>query len=139
MRKIVSIIAIGLTMVSGDAFASIEVAQLTKTSSFVTAGGEGSTFKRTPQKALAIGDMVILITTVTWQPIDKSAGSHKVVWRWYSKGSLISEIKQRHTFKPTPYELWARMPASALGAGNHKVEILIDEKPFDTQEFSVSE
>jgi len=139
MRRHFSVIVAVLALLSLSASAAIDVDKLNKVSSFVTAGGEGANFKRVPQKTFAVGDRLIFLTIVTWEPIDKSAGRHKLTWRWYSKGTLISEIKQTHTFKPTPFELWATMLAAALGTGEHKVEVLIDGKLFDTQEFSISE
>lgn len=118
--------------------AALPVEKLKKVSSFVTAGGEGAAFKRTPQKEFAIGDTVIFLTTVSWEPIDKSAGTHKLIWRWYANGTLVSEIKKSAAFKPTPFELWARIYGSALGAGAHRAEVLIDGKVFDSQEFTIS-
>src|SRR4029077_9571697 len=67
---------------------------LQKASSFVTTGGEDFRFKRIPQKTFTIADRLYFVTMVTWQPIDKGAGRHRLVWRWYSKGTLISEFKR---------------------------------------------
>jgi hypothetical protein len=133
------VVAALLVSVSAQSIAAVGVDKLQKASSFVTTGGDDFRFKRTPQKVFTLSDRLFLLTLVTWEPIDKGAGRHKVSWKWYSKSTLVSEIKQKHNFKPTPFEFWATIPASALGAGEHKVELLIDDKLFDTQTFTIGE
>jgi hypothetical protein len=133
------IVAALLASVSSSGVAAVTVDKLNKTSSFVTTGGDDLRFKRTPQKSFTLSDRLFLLTMVTWEPIDKGAGRHKVSWKWYSKDRLVSEINQKHNFKPTPFEFWATIPASALGVGEHKVELLIDDKLFDTQAFTVTQ
>lgn len=119
--------------------AALDASKINKASSFVTSGGEDRSFKRVPQKEFWIGDRIYFLTMVTWEPVGSSAGRHKVMWRWYSKDKLISEIEQKFLFKPTPFEMQATIPASALGLGEHKVDLLIDGKPYDTQSFLVQE
>jgi hypothetical protein len=133
------LVAVFLSSISSSGIAAVSVDKLNKASSFVTTGGEDFRFKRTPQKTFSIADRLFLLTMVTWEPVDKGAGRHKVAWKWYSKDRLVSEITQKHNFKPTPFEFWATIPASALGVGEHKVELLIDDKLFDAQAFTVTE
>ena len=108
-----------------------------KTSSLVTSGGEDLKFKRIPESHIKLDSRVFYVTTIGWEPVTSDAGRHKVMWRWYANGTLISEIKQKYTFYPTPFEFFAHIPATALGVGHHKVELLIDLKSFDSQEFEV--
>lgn len=131
------VVAFLLLFASSSVAAKIDVSKLNKVTSFVTSGGDASTFKRDPQKIFGIGDTIFIVTTVTWEPLGSSAGRHKAKWRWFANGSLISEIELKPNFKPTPYELWAKMPASALGSGSHRVELLIDDQLYDTQVFVV--
>ena len=108
-----------------------------KVSSLVTTGGDDHRFKRIPESQIRMESRVFYVTTIAWEPVTAKAGRHKVMWRWFANGTLVSEIKQTHTFYPTPFEFYTHIPATALGVGKHRVELLIDKKSFDSLEFEV--
>jgi|SRR6185312_2907666 len=140
MRYVLSVVLIFMFSIlsAAPAVADSSTPAITKVSSFLTSGGSGATFKRTPQKEFGIGDTVFYITTVAWEPIDSSAGRHKLIWRWYSHGTVVSETKLTARFKPTPFELWGKLPASSLGTGDHRVELVMDGQIYDSQNFKIS-
>jgi hypothetical protein len=113
--------------------------KIRKVSSLITTGGDDLRFKRIPESLVKMESRVFYLTTIAWKPVTAKAGRHKVTWRWYANGTLVSEIKQTHTFYPTPFELFAHIPATALGVGRHKAELLIDKKSFDSLEFEVTQ
>jgi len=137
MRRIVASACLALVVALGGMAAAKESPQIRKLSSLVTTGGEDLHFKRVPESRIKMESRVFYVTTIAWEPVTAKAGKHKVMWRWYSNGTLISEIKQTHTFYQTPFEFYTHIPGTALGVGHHKVELLIDQKSFDVQEFEV--
>jgi hypothetical protein len=137
MRKLaILLIAVMVAAVSTQAHASGKT-PLEKVSALLTTGGDDARPKREAMSVFAVADVVTYIVTVRWQPIDKGAGWRHVAWRWYIDGQLVSEVKQRHHFRPTPFEMWARLPGTSLGAGRARVELLIDGQLFDAQDFEI--
>lgn len=113
--------------------------KIRKVASLITTGGEDLRFKRIPESQIKLEARVFYVTTIAWEPVTAKAGRHKVMWRWYANGAMVSEIKQTHTFYATPFEFFAHIPATALGVGKHKVELLIDKESFDSLEFEVTQ
>lgn len=81
LRKYVLAAAMLLVAVTVNA-ATYKASDLKKISSFVTAGGDQTSFKRQPQKQFTYGDRILHLTMIRWEPIDKSAGRQKLKWRW---------------------------------------------------------
>lgn len=134
-RTALSLLAL-LFVFSGVATAK-DAPQFRKISSLVTTGGDDLRFKRIAESQIKLESRIFFVTTIAWEPLGSKAGRHKVMWRWYANGTPISEIKQTHTFYPTPFEFYTHIPATVLGIGHHKVELFIDGKSFDSQEFEV--
>jgi hypothetical protein len=137
MRRNLLLSALMLLMAMPCAVMAKETPKFRKVSSLVTTGGDDLRFKRIPESQIKLESRVFYVTTIAWEPVTAKAGRHKVMWRWYANGTLVSEIKQAHTFYPTPFEFFTHIPATALGVGRHKVELLIDKKSFDAVEFEV--
>lgn len=111
--------------------------QLEKVSALVTTGADSLSFKRQAMSSFSEADRIFHFLTVRWEPIDKGAGRHEIIWRWYIDGKLISEIKQKHNFHTTPFELQATQLGTAMGAGHGRIDVLIDGQLFDSKEFNV--
>lgn len=137
MRRRLFLSALVFLMALPCAASAKDTPTFRKVSSLVTTGGDDLRFKRVPESQIKLDSRVFYVTTIAWEPVTAKAGRHKVMWRWYANGTLVSEIKQTHTFYPTPFEFFAHIPATALGIGKHKVELLIDKKIFDALEFEV--
>jgi hypothetical protein len=138
LKILIASLALAFATTAGAA--KLEVSQLKKVSSFVTAGDEAATsFKRVPQKAFTIADRLYFLTMITWEPVGSKAGRHKLTYLWYANGVLVSKVETKVNFYATPFETWGTIPASALGVGEHKVELLIDDWAYDTQTFTVTD
>lgn len=118
---------------------TIPIEKISYHNTVISTGGDGNRPKRINQDTFSVEDEIILLTTVRWEEVEKRAGLHQAVWKWYSNGALISVVKRSLDFYATPYELWSSMIATSLGPGNHRVELYIDDKLFDKQTFKVTE
>ena len=90
-----------------------------------------------PESSFQEKDVVYFYTVMTWDNIQKSAGIHTVLWKWYSGDRLIASYGRAMAFTGAPYHVYGYMPGMDLGPGHHKAEIYIDDKPFDSVEFDV--
>ncbi len=106
--------------------------------SFVTNREALAYGKRTPMTTFTQEDTIRVFVDLQWDDPTKEAGYHNVKWNWYSGDQLISTGGRGFEFKHTPYELWGEKPASALGLGHFKVDVLIDNHLMATQEFTIA-
>jgi len=111
--------------------------KIEKVSALVTTGADTLTFKRQAMSSFSEADRIYHFMTVRWEPIDKGAGRHEVIWRWSVDGKVLSEIKQKPNFHTTPFELQATLLGTAMGAGRGRIDVLIDGQLFDSREFDV--
>jgi hypothetical protein len=137
MRRYLLLSALALLVTIPCEVTAKDTPKFRKVASLVTTGGEDLRFKRIPESQIRLESRVFYVTTIAWEPVTAKAGRHKVMWRWYANGTLVSEIKQTHSFYATPFEFFTHIPATALGVGKHKVELLIDKKSFDALEVEV--
>jgi len=107
--------------------------------SFVTNHETLISGKRTPMNTFTLDDTIRVFVDLQWDDPTKDAGYRDVKWNWYSGDKLISTGGRQFHFKHTPYELWGAKPASALGTGNFKVDVLVDNRVVTTQEFTIAE
>jgi hypothetical protein len=106
----------------------------------VTVGGVGSRFEETPMTSISQKDRYYVITHVGWDPPTADGGYHSVQWQWYSGGKLVVQRKRREDmyFKKTPYRLWYSFPAADFPVGHYRVDLLIDKKVVESQEFDIT-
>ena len=82
-------------------------------------------------------DQVVIVTQVTWPESGEVGGSHAVRWNWYDGNTLIAERAKTLDFGRTPYRFSRSLPASDLGIGHYRVEVLVDGVKVDEQLFDV--
>jgi hypothetical protein len=105
-------------------------------SGMVTTGGEFK-FEEVPVSDVHLKETAIVLTHLSWSPATEEAGRHKVQWLWYSGVQLVHMGKKDVNFRKTPYRLHSFVPAAGLGLGHYRVDVLIDGKLIDTQEFNI--
>jgi hypothetical protein len=89
-------------------------------------------------KRVPLRDHVVVVTRVSWLE-DGSRGPHAVRWNWYEGDTLIAERAKTLDFARSPYRFSHSLPASDLGLGHYRVEVLVDGKKVDEQTFFVVE
>lgn len=106
----------------------------------VTSGGTGAKWEEIPVKAVSQKDTIYVMTHVRWEPTDKDLGIHTLEWDGYSADGkqVIKHTDDRMRFKASPYRFWYYIAASDLEVGHYKVNVLIDGRLVDTQEFDVT-
>jgi hypothetical protein len=131
------IISLTLLLALSGCAKSVSINEMKVVASFLTTGVEGPNPKRIPQTNFSTSDVLYYLTAIKWEPVGSNGGYHNVSWKWYANGSMVSEFKQSIFFKLTPYEIYSWYKAYMLGKGHQKVELYIDGKLFDTQEFEI--
>jgi hypothetical protein len=81
-------------------------------------------------------DHVVVVTRVSWLE-EGSRGPHAVRWNWYEGDTLIAERAKTLDFARSPFRFTHSLPASDLGLGHYRVEVLVDGKKIDEQSFYV--
>jgi hypothetical protein len=87
-------------------------------------------------KRVPLKDKVVVVTRVSWLE-DQSRGPHAVRWNWYEGDTLIAERAKTLDFARSPFRFTHSVPASDLGLGHYRVEVLVDGKKVDEQTFFV--
>jgi hypothetical protein len=87
-------------------------------------------------KRVPLKDKVVVVTRVSWLE-EESRGPHAVRWNWYEGDVLIAERAKTLDFARSPYRFTHSLPASDLGLGHYRVEVLVDGKKVDEQSFFV--
>lgn len=105
-------------------------------SGLVTGAPEDKHFSEVPTRKVALKDHVVIVTHVAWEA-DRSGGLHTVRWNWYEGKTLIAERAKTLDFMKTPYRFSRSLPASDLGIGHYRVEVLVDGSRVDEQVFDV--
>jgi hypothetical protein len=104
---------------------------LTKTADVITA-------RRVATNAFSTQDTIVSYVYFQWDDVTKEAGYHKVEWRWYQDGKLVSQGSKRLEFKRTPYTTWTQRSAGSLGVGRYSVATVVDGTVASTSEFEIS-
>ena len=76
------------------------------------------------------------MTHVSWDE-EHGAGPHAIRWNWYEGETLIAERAKTLDFTKAPYRFTRSLPASDLGIGRYRVEVLVDGSRVDEQTFDV--
>jgi hypothetical protein len=105
-------------------------------SSTITAS-ENPSAREVPTRNVALKDRVVVVTHVNWPETDAKGGQHAVRWNWYEGETLIAERAKTLDFGTTPYRFFRSLPASDLGIGHYRVEVLVDGVRVDEQTFDV--
>ena len=90
-----------------------------------------------PTRKVALKDRVVIVTHVAWPETDRNGGLHTVKWHWYEGETLIAERAKTLDFDKTPFRFFRSLPASDLGVGHYRVEVLVDGRRVDEQTFDV--
>ncbi len=104
----------------------------------ITSGAQLQAGKRAEISRFGPNDYVVQLVDFTWQDVGRPAGQHHVRWKWYRGETMVSTTSRYLTFDSTPYTLHTSRSASALGgAGDYKVETLVDDQLVATSHFTV--
>jgi hypothetical protein len=103
----------------------------------VITASENPEVREVPTKKVALKDRVVVVTHVAWPEVDKQGGLHAVRWNWYEGETLIAERQRTLDFGKTPFRFFRSLPASDLGIGHYRVEVLVDGNRVDEQFFDV--
>ena len=90
-----------------------------------------------PTRRVALKDRVVVVTHVAWPETERSGGLHAVRWHWYEGETLIAERAKTLDFGKSPNRFSRSLPASDLGIGRYRVEVLVDGTRVDEQTFDV--
>ena len=90
-----------------------------------------------PTRSVALKDKVVVVTHVSWPEADRKGGQHAVRWNWYEGDTLIAERAKTLDFGQAPFRFFRSLPASDLGLGHYRVEVLVDGVRIDEQAFDV--
>jgi hypothetical protein len=107
------------------------------TRSILTSAEPTDRIARQDRTHFRVRDQISLVTTVNWTNPLIDGGHREITWKWYAGDSLHVTAHQAMDLIGNPYEIIGGLPASALGAGEHKVECLVDEKLIDSRTFIV--
>ena len=133
----------GLTcigLVSLSACTAIPVNRLSAGTSMITSGGSTGKWQEIPMSTIQLKDPVFMVTYITWEPVDESAGSHDATWAWYRDGKVVYRCASGTLpFKKTPFRLWCKTQAAGLGVGHFRVELSVDGVTVSTKEFDIVE
>ncbi len=105
-------------------------------SSIVTGAPDEARAREVPSQRVALKDRVIVVTHVSWDE-QRDAGPHAIRWAWYEGETLIAERAKTLDFTTAPYRFSRSLPASDLGVGRYRVEVLVDGSRVDEQTFDV--
>lgn len=105
-------------------------------SSIVTGAPDEARAKEVATGRVALKDRVIVVTHVSWDEA-RGAGPHAIRWNWYEGETLIAERAKTLDFTMTPYRFTRSLPASDLGIGRYRVEVLVDGSRVDEQTFDI--
>lgn len=93
--------------------------------------------KRIPVKDFSLEDTVVSNVYFQWADVSSSSGEHRVEWRWYKEGILVSQSEKRLKFNTSPYTTWTTRAASSLGVGHYKVDTILDGQVASSSEFDI--
>ena len=103
----------------------------------VITANEDPHVREVPTRKVALKDHVVIVTHVVWPETDRKGGLHAVRWNWYEGETLIAERAKTLDFGKTPNRFSRSLPASDLGIGSYRVEVLVDGTRVDEQTFDV--
>jgi hypothetical protein len=93
--------------------------------------------KRVPMQSFSLQDSVVSMVDFQWPDPTHPGGEHRVEWRWYKDGTLVSQSEKRLTFTSTPYTTWTTRAAGSLGIGHFRVDTLLDGVVASSSEFDI--
>ena len=103
-----------------------------------TNGASVAAGKRIAVQNFSQQDVVWQLVDFNWEPVGESAGNHVVEWRWYRDETLVSDTTKKLEFRNTPYTVWTKRAALAIGAGHMKIETIVDGTVVATSEVDVA-
>jgi hypothetical protein len=133
-KKLIAVGAVGLFVAVLGACASTSSMRY---SGIITAAPEDTHFREVPTRRVALKDRVLIVTHVAWAETEVKGGLHAVRWNWYEGNTLIAERAKTLDFMKTPFRFSGSLPASDLGLGHYRVEVLVDGKQVQEQTFDV--
>jgi hypothetical protein len=116
---------------------SIGVDQMTFGKGLVTSVRGTYPFDETPVKAINQRDSLVVITHLKWEPPGADGGSHAVSWTWYQGEKVVAVRKKDVRFDKSPFRLTWRIPAGDFEPGHYRVDVAVDNKVVDTQEYDI--
>lgn len=117
--------------------ASVGVDQMTFGNNMIATAHNGYPFDETPVKQVKQSNSLIVVTHVKWDVMTEDAGMHAVSWTWYNDGKVVALRHKDMRFRTTPYRFFWRMPATDFEPGHYRVDVAIDNKIVDTQEYDI--
>jgi len=94
--------------------------------------------KRIPTKVFSLEDVIRYYVDFTWDDVTGPAGDHQIIWNWYKADVLVSTgTKERVYFKRAPHGIFTMRPASALGVGKFRIDVLVDGKVMSSVDFEI--
>jgi hypothetical protein len=93
--------------------------------------------QRVPTSVFSPADDVVCYVYFQWDDASREAGHHKVAWRWYQDGRLVSQSTKDLHFRRTPYSTWTYRSAGALGVGHFSVATWLDGVAVSTSDFEI--
>jgi len=90
-----------------------------------------------PVEAFLAEDKIYLFTEVTWDQPELPAGTHELLYNWYTGDKLTFTFGGKQSFDSLPRYWNAHVSGSHLGVGRHRAELLVDGKRFDSREFEI--
>ena len=107
------------------------------TSTVLTKSADLVTARRVPTTVFSLEDSVVCFVYFQWDDPTKQAGRHRVDWRWYEDGKLVSQGKKNLNFRRTPYTTWTSRTAGSLGVGHFAVDTAVDGVVSATAQFEI--
>lgn len=81
---------------------------------------------------------IYIYATFTWPEISKKGGEKTITVKWYNGENLISKKDRLCKMSTPPYYVWFSTKGPALGEGDCKAEIYINERLAGTKLFKVN-
>ena len=131
-----------IRLMTGVCFAAVLVIggcagqPLTLVNAFTLSESNFEIGERIPQSRFSTKDEIRVAAYVTWPDAANGNGQHDVEWDWLRDGVLVSRTRRENLeFESTPYELWSKRVAAALGPGHYNV---VDGRTIASPGFTIN-
>jgi hypothetical protein len=91
-----------------------------------------------PSNKFYANETVYFYTKVSWDPAHRSAGTHRIQYKFYTDGHQVLTGGDTRQFDSNPTFWWAWEQAGTLGPGHHSVTLYVDGEPFVGGEFDIT-
>jgi hypothetical protein len=129
-----------ITFVSGH-FASLlsaGVEDVRVMNHFVTSGEQLAHAKHTVMKTFSSRDSIVFFVPLQFNSGRTYLGKHAITWNWYVNNKLVSKSTKELELNHHPFELVSGRATSSLGAGQCRVEVLMDGQFLASDTFTIT-